>query len=86
MPDDDSHRRYLIAVGITTDLPKTGARIIDSVNRMTRVFTEDFGYERVTHLDIDPAIDQIRKSIREFCLNVSPMTLSRSITPGTRTR
>ena len=68
MPDDDSHRRYLIAVGITTDLPRTGARIIESVNRMSRVFTEDFGYERVTQLDIDPAIDQIRKSIREFCL------------------
>src|SRR6266852_6164152 len=68
MPDDNSHRRYLIAVGITTDLPKTGPRIVDSVNRMTRVFTDGFGYERVTLLDIDPASDQIRKSIREFCL------------------
>ena len=39
---------------------------------MTRVFTDDFGYERVTLLDIDPATDQIRKSIREFCLNCKP--------------
>jgi WD40 repeat protein len=67
MPDDP-HRRYLIAAGITTDLPKSGSRIIDSVNRMARVFTTDFGYERVTPLDIDPTSDEIRKFIREFCL------------------
>jgi WD40 repeat protein len=72
MPDNNAHRRYLIAIGITVDLPKTGPRIVDSVNRMTRVFTDDFGYERVTLLDIDPATDQIRKSIREFCLNCKP--------------
>ena len=42
MPDDDSYRRYLIAVGITTDLSETGPRIVESVNRMTRVFTERF--------------------------------------------
>src|SRR5229473_6549919 len=72
MPDNDSHRRYLIAVGITTDLFTSGPRIIDSVNRLTRIFTSDFGYERVTQLDIDPASDQIRKSIREFCLKCGP--------------
>ena len=72
MPDDNSHRRYLIAVGITTDLSATRPRIIDSVNRMTRVFTEDFGYKRVTNLDIDPALDQIRKEIREFCKDRHP--------------
>ena len=63
MPDDDPHRRYLIAVGITTDLPKSGPLIVASVNRMVRVLTGDFGYERVTQLEIDPASDQIRKSI-----------------------
>lgn len=68
MPDDDPHRRYLIAIGITTDLPKSGPLIVASVNRMVRVLTGDFGYERVTQLEIDPASDQIRKSIREFCL------------------
>jgi len=68
MPDGDSHRRYLIAVGITKDLPKTGSSIIASVSQMTQVFTDDFGYERVTQLDIDPAADQIEKEIREFCL------------------
>ena len=68
MPDDDSYRRYLIAVGITTGLSKTGSNIIDSVNQMTQVFTGDFGYERVTQLDIDPATGQIEEEIREFCL------------------
>jgi hypothetical protein len=61
MPDDDSFRRYLITVGITTGLSSSGPRIVDSVNRMTRVFTSDFRYERVTQLDIDPTSDQIRK-------------------------
>ena len=68
MPDENSPRRYLIAIGITTNLPVTGSQIVDSVNRMSRVFTKDFGYERVTHLDIDPPMDQIRNGIREFCL------------------
>ena len=72
MPDDKAHRRYLIAVGITTDLSSSGPRIVDSVHRMTQLFTGDFGYERVTLLDIDPASDQIRKSIREFCLKCDP--------------
>jgi len=72
MPDDDSFRRYLITVGITTGLTSSGPRIVDSVNRMTRVFTSAFGYKRVTELDIDPASDQIRKSIREFCLKCHP--------------
>jgi WD40 repeat protein len=72
MLDGNSHRRYLIAVGITTDLSSSGSRIIESVSRMTRIFTRDFGYERVTQLDIDPASDQIRKSIREFCLKCNP--------------
>ena len=39
-----------------------------SVNRMSQVFTRDFGYERVTHLDIDLPLDQIREDIRELCL------------------
>src|SRR5215471_18279702 len=72
MPDDNAHRRYLIAVGITTDLTSSGPRIVDSVNQMTELFRGDFGYERVTLLDIDPATDQIRKSIREFCLKCDP--------------
>jgi WD40 repeat protein len=72
MIEHDSHRRYLIAVGIRKDLPKTGSRIVDSVNRMTRIFTGVFGYERVTQLDIDPTTDQIEKEIREFCLNRIP--------------
>src|SRR5215467_13962677 len=72
MPSGEPHRRYLIAVGITTDLPKSGPRIVDSVNRTVRVFTSDFGYERVTSLDTDPALDQIRKEIREFCLKCDP--------------
>jgi WD40 repeat protein len=72
MPNDDPYRRYLIAVGITTDLPKTGSNIVDSVGRMTRIFTDGFGYKRVTSLDIDPASDQIRKEIREFCRKRQP--------------
>ena len=72
MPSDDPYRRYLIAVGITTDLPKTGSNIVDSVSRMTRIFTADFGYERVTSLDIDPTLDLIKKEIREVCKNCQP--------------
>lgn len=68
MPGDEPFRRFLITVGITTDLPETGARIGESVDRMTRVFTGTFGYKRATSLDIDPDLEQIRKQIREFCL------------------
>ena len=68
MSSEQSHRRYLITVGITTDLPKSGPHIVDSINRITRIFTEDFGYERTTSLDIDPPAEQIGKEIREFCL------------------
>ena len=68
MPGDEPFRRFLITVGITTDLPETGARIGESVDRMTRVFTGTFGYVPITSLDIDPALEQIRKQIREFCL------------------
>ncbi len=68
---EDPHRRYLIAVGITTDLTTSKPHIVDSVNRMTNLFVSDFGYERVTPLGIDPASDQIRRSIREFCLKRS---------------
>src|SRR5579863_6219994 len=69
MPGDEAYRRYLITVGITIDLPETGARIGESVDRMTRVFTSTFGYKKVTSLDIDPTLEQIRKQIREFCLS-----------------
>ena len=68
MPGDEPFRRFLMTVGITTDLPETGARIGESVDRMTRVFTGTFGYKRATSLDIDPDLEQIRKQIREFCL------------------
>jgi WD40 repeat protein len=72
MPDDDPYRRYLIAVGITKDLAESGPAIEESVQRMTRVLTEDFGYKRVTQLDIDPAADQIEKGIWEFCKDCGP--------------
>jgi WD40 repeat protein len=68
MSSESNHRRYLIAVGITTDLPKTGSKIVDSVNEMTRIFTTEFGYERASSLDIDPGREEIGKQIREFCL------------------
>jgi WD40 repeat protein len=69
MRNEGAHRRYLIAVGITTDLRKSGPRIVDSVTQMTRTFTTDFGYERATSLDIDPGLEQIRTEIRKFCLD-----------------
>jgi homoserine kinase len=69
MPDDDAHRRYLIAVGITTGLSSSASLIVGSVNLMTQVLTEDFGYDRVTDLDIDPKSYEIEEEIRKFCLN-----------------
>jgi WD40 repeat protein len=72
MPDDDSYRRYLIAIGITNGLIESGPAIEESVQRMTRVLTEDFGYERVTQLDINPGTGQIEKGIREFCKECGP--------------
>ena len=69
MPDDDAHRRYLIAVGITTGLSSSAPLIVDSVNRMTQVLTGNFGYARVTNLDIDPKSYEIEDEIRKFCLN-----------------
>ena len=65
MPDEDQYRRHLIAVGITKGLDQAESRLAieDSVQRMTRVLTEDFGFERVTELDIDPPMADIMKQI-----------------------
>lgn len=74
MPDEDQYRRHLIAVGITKGLDQTESHLAieDSVQRMTRVLTEDFGFERVTELDIDPPMADIMKQIRYFCENCGP--------------
>ena len=72
MENDGSRRRYLIAIGITTDLTNSGPQIVDSVNLLVETLCGDFGYERVTTLDIDPPTEQIRKEIREFCLERDP--------------
>ena len=72
MTADRPGRRYLIAVGITAGLTKSGPQIVASVSQMTETLRDDFGYERVTSLDIDPPIEQIRKEIREFCLARGP--------------
>ncbi|HUN38355.1 MAG TPA: caspase family protein, partial [Trebonia sp.] len=75
MTDDGARRRYLIAVGITTGLSKSGPQIVASVSQMVQTLHDDFGYERVTTLDIDPPTEQIRKEIREFCLTCGPEDL-----------
>jgi len=72
MADDGARRRYLIAVGITTGLSRSGPQIVASVSQLARTLHGDFGYERVTTLDIDPPTEQIRKEIREFCLACGP--------------
>jgi WD40 repeat protein len=72
MANDGSGRRYLVAVGITTGLSTSGPRIVASVNQMAETLCGDFGYERVTTLDIDPPTEQIRKEIRELCLGCTP--------------
>jgi WD40 repeat protein len=69
MQDNEPRRRSLIAIGITTELSTSGPRIIDSVRMMTQIFTSKFHYERATTLDIDPAREQIRREIRDFCVN-----------------
>jgi WD40 repeat protein len=69
MPSERNRRRYLITVGVTTDLPKTGSKIVESVQRITQIFTTDFGYEHVTSLGIDPAREQIGAEIRKFCVD-----------------
>ena len=74
MPDEDQYRRHLIAVGITKGLDQAESRLAieDSVQRMTRVLTEDFAFERVTELDIDPPMADIMKQISYFCENCGP--------------
>ena len=74
MANDGGLRRYLIAVGITARAcRRAGRQIVASVSRMAgRPCADDFGYERVTTLDIDPQAEQIRKEIREFCLGRGP--------------
>jgi WD40 repeat protein len=69
MTSPATHRRYLIAAGITTGLPKSGPRIVESVNKIAQIFTKDFGYERATSLDIDPGLEEARTEIRKFCLD-----------------
>jgi WD40 repeat protein len=65
MPEGTS-RRFLIATGVTAGLPKTGARLADSVGSITGIFHDKFGYERVTPLDINPSREEMRQDIRAF--------------------
>src|SRR6202000_1717062 len=69
MTSPATHRRYLIAAGITTGLPKSGPRIVEAGNKIAQIFTKDFGYERATSLDIDPGLEEARTEIRKFCLD-----------------
>lgn len=72
MAGDEPSQRYLIAVGITAGLSRSTSQIRGSVERMVEVFAKDFGYERVTALDIDPSAEQIRNEIRGFSLKCGP--------------
>jgi Caspase domain len=64
---EDGRRRFFIATGVTRDLPRSRDRLIASVDRMVHVFTQTFGYQRVTSLRIDPTAEEIRSQLHDFC-------------------
>jgi WD40 repeat protein len=65
MPDE-APRRFLVATGTTTGLLKSADRLRESVARMTGIFQDTFGYERVTALDLNPSREQMRQELRAF--------------------
>lgn len=71
-PSRDGRRRYLIATGVTRDLPRTHATLTASVDLMADLFTNIFGYQRVTGLGIDPSAEQLRAQLRDFCESCGP--------------
>src|SRR5580692_6629169 len=72
MPEDPPPRRFLIATGVTVDLPQSGGRLEASVGQMAEMFQRTFGYERVTTLDLNPTAEQMRKELRHFALKCGP--------------
>jgi WD40 repeat protein len=67
MSQQDGIRRYLVATGVTKELPRTHQRLIESVDRVVSLFTTTLGYERATSLAIDPTADEYRRQLRAFC-------------------
>jgi WD40 repeat protein len=72
MPEDTRPRRYLIATGVTTGLQKSAERLVESVGRITELFQVNFGYERVTALDLDPTSNAMRQELRAFAKKCHP--------------
>jgi WD40 repeat protein len=68
----DGRPRYLIATGVTRDLPRSRDTLIASVDLMAALFTGVFGYQRVTALGIDPTAEQLRAHLRDFCESCGP--------------
>ena len=71
-PTSDGRRRYLIATGVTKDLPRTAAQLTSSLTSMVALLTGAFGYQRVTSLNLDPTAQQIRAQLRDFCETCKP--------------
>ncbi len=72
MPEEAQRRRFLIATGVTVDLPLSGGRLRASVARMAEIFQGAFGYERVTSLDLNPTAQQMRDELRHFAPKCGP--------------
>ena len=66
MPEEARRRQFLIATGITTDLPRTANRLTESVARIADIFRDKFGYERATALNLNPSREQMRQELRAF--------------------
>jgi hypothetical protein len=73
--DEAGPRRLLIATGVTTGLPDGTDGVRESLNRIAALFQRDFGYTRATALDLNPALDQLRRETREFALKCKPTDL-----------
>lgn len=71
-PASDGRRRYLIATGVTKDLPRTANQLTSSLGSFVGLFTDTFGYQRVTSLDLDPTAQELRAELRDFCETCKP--------------
>ena len=72
MPDETQGRRFLIATGVTTGLPKSGSRVVESVDRISNLFQSRLGYERIPTLGLNPAKNGMLQGLRNFAKQCRP--------------
>jgi hypothetical protein len=67
---NDGGRRFLLTGVVSRyhhDPSWNREELRDDLERMVRLFTEDFGYRHVPVMGLDPTGEQMKRAIRGFC-------------------